>query len=126
MADGYTPYQDAAEFWDPQSPINVVLGTLTGSADGYNNWAFFFAGNVYIGHDASTPSMQLAIAEPHRDHHHAGVPALRAERPHVLPDRRHPNGALPVERLASSSRSIRSRATIRPATTAEASGLMLE
>ena len=45
MAVGYTPYQDAAEFWDPQAPINVVLGTLTGSADGYNNWAFFFAGN---------------------------------------------------------------------------------
>jgi serine/threonine protein kinase len=61
MAVGYTPYQNAAEFWDPQSPINVVLGTLTGSADGYNNWAFFFAGNVYIGHDASTPSMQLEV-----------------------------------------------------------------
>ncbi len=99
MAVGYTPNQNAAEFWDPQSPINVVLGTLTGSADGYNNWAFFFAGNVYIGHDAASPSMQPRGREPHRHHHHVGVPDLRAERPHVLPDRRHPDGALPVERL---------------------------
>jgi serine/threonine protein kinase len=60
-AAGYTPYQDDGVYWDPQAPINVVLGTLTGSADGYNNWAFFFAGNRYIGHDATTPSMQIAI-----------------------------------------------------------------
>jgi serine/threonine protein kinase len=61
MAAGYTPYQDDGEFWDPQAPINVILGTLTGSADGHSNWAFFFAGNRYIGHDAPTPSWQLAI-----------------------------------------------------------------
>jgi hypothetical protein len=61
MAANYTPYQNDGEFWDPQAPINVVLGTLTGSADGYNNWAFFFAGNTYIGHDATTPSMQLSV-----------------------------------------------------------------
>ncbi len=60
-AAGYTPYQNDGEFWDPQAPINVILGTLTGSADGYNNWAFFFVGNTYIGHDAPTPSMQIAI-----------------------------------------------------------------
>jgi serine/threonine protein kinase len=60
-AAGYTPSQNDGQFWDPQAPINVVLGTLTGSADGYNNWAFFFAGNSYIGHDATSPSMQIAI-----------------------------------------------------------------
>jgi serine/threonine protein kinase len=61
MADDYTPYENSAEFWDPTAPINVILGTLTNSADGYNNWAFFFAGNRYIGHDTTDPSLALAI-----------------------------------------------------------------
>jgi hypothetical protein len=61
MAAGYTPYPDAGEFWDPQAPINAVLGTQTGSADGDSNWAFFFAGNTYIGHDTTSPSVALSI-----------------------------------------------------------------
>ena len=61
MADGYTPYDNTAAFWDPTAPINVILGTLTSSADGFNNWAFFFAGNRYIGHDTSDPSLELAV-----------------------------------------------------------------
>ncbi len=61
MADGYTPYANSASFWDPTAPINVILATLTNSADGYNNWAFFFVGNKYIGHDASDPSLTISI-----------------------------------------------------------------
>ncbi|HEX4017354.1 MAG TPA: protein kinase [Frankiaceae bacterium] len=61
MADDYTPYEDAAEFWDPTAPINVILGTFTNSGDGYNNWAFFFAGGQYIGHDTTSPSMAVSI-----------------------------------------------------------------
>ncbi len=59
--DGYTPYSDSASNWDPTAPINVILGTLTGSADGFNNWAFFFAGNTFIGHDTSDPSAQISV-----------------------------------------------------------------
>ena len=59
--DGYTPYSDSASNWDPSAQINVILGTLTGSADGFNNWAFFFAGNTFIGHDASNPSNQISV-----------------------------------------------------------------
>jgi LppP/LprE lipoprotein len=61
MDDGYTPYSDSASNWDPSAPINVILGTLSGSADGFNNWAFFFAGNTYIGHDTSDPSAQISV-----------------------------------------------------------------
>ena len=61
MADGYTPYSDDAAGWDPQAPVNVILATLTASADGYNNWAFFFVGNTYIGHDTKEPSLGISI-----------------------------------------------------------------
>ncbi len=63
VADGYTPYDNTAATWDPTAPINVVLGTLTNSADGFNNWAFFFAGNRYIGHDTSDPSLALEVGD---------------------------------------------------------------
>lgn len=59
--DGYTPYADSSSNWDPTAPINVILATKSGSADGYNNWAYFFAGNTYIGHDASDPSIQISV-----------------------------------------------------------------
>jgi hypothetical protein len=62
QADGYTPFSDAAATWDPTAPINVILGTLTGSADGYNQWAFFFVGNRYIGHDTKDPSITISVA----------------------------------------------------------------
>jgi hypothetical protein len=62
MAAGYTPYENSGTFWDPSAPINVILGTLTNSADGFNNWAFFFAGNRYIGHATSDPSLAISIA----------------------------------------------------------------
>ncbi len=61
LAAGYTPSSDASASWDPQAPINVILATLTGSADGYNNWAFFFVGNRYIGHDTKDPSLTIAV-----------------------------------------------------------------
>ena len=61
MGDDYTPYDDSASNWDPMAPINVILATKTGSADGYNNWAFFFAGNTYIGHDTSDPSTAISV-----------------------------------------------------------------
>lgn len=60
-ADGYTPDENASTFWDPTAPINVIVATLTGSADGYNNRAFFFADGRYIGHDTKNPSTGIAI-----------------------------------------------------------------
>ncbi len=59
MDDGYTADQDAASFWNPQAPINAIIGTLTSSADGASQWAFFFAGNQYIGHDTKDPSYEV-------------------------------------------------------------------
>jgi hypothetical protein len=45
----------------PNDPINVVIASETDKQDGYSNFAFFFAGNTYIGMDAQTPSRSLTI-----------------------------------------------------------------
>ena len=85
MAAGYTPYENSGTFWDPSAPINVILGTLTNSADGFNNWAFFFAGNRYIGHDTSDPQPGDLHRGPHPDGHHLELHAVRAVRPNCCP-----------------------------------------
>jgi LppP/LprE lipoprotein len=56
---GYTP-SNTSEY-HPQQTLRVLLGTLTGSADGYNQRAFFFLDGKYIGTDASQPSASIRV-----------------------------------------------------------------
>ena len=58
-AHGYTP-NDASEY-HPNQTLRVLLGTRAGSADGYDQRAFFFLSGRYIGTDASQPSASLRV-----------------------------------------------------------------
>jgi hypothetical protein len=53
---GYTP---DLKSWDSFFKLNVLIGTFTRSADGYNKRAFFFLGRRYLGTDAAAPSASL-------------------------------------------------------------------
>ena len=39
----------------------MLIGTRNGSADGYNQLAFFFLGNHYLGTDSSQPSASMRV-----------------------------------------------------------------
>jgi LppP/LprE lipoprotein len=58
-AHGYTP-NDTSEYHSGQT-LGVLVGTRTGSGDGYGQQAFFFVNGRYIGTDASEPSATLRV-----------------------------------------------------------------
>ncbi len=58
-ANGYTA-NNAAEY-HPNQTLRVLIGTRTGSGDGYGQRAFFFIDGHYLGTDAKEPSAQLKV-----------------------------------------------------------------
>ena len=58
-AHGYTP-EDTSDY-HPNQTLRVLIGTRTGSADGYDQRAFFFLDGHYIGTDASQPSASVRV-----------------------------------------------------------------
>jgi hypothetical protein len=58
-ANGFTP-NDTSEYHANQT-LRVLVGTRTGSGDGYGQRAFFFVGGRYIGTDAKEPSAKLRV-----------------------------------------------------------------
>jgi hypothetical protein len=56
---GYSP-NNVSEY-HPSQTLRVLLGTRTGSADGYDQRAFFFLDGKYIGTDASQPSASIRV-----------------------------------------------------------------
>jgi hypothetical protein len=58
-AHGYTA-GDLSEY-HPGQTLRVLVGTRTGSADGYNHLAFFFLGSHYLGTDSSQPSASIRV-----------------------------------------------------------------
>lgn len=58
-ARGYTP-NDTAEYHDTQT-LRVLIGTRSGSGDGYGQQAFFFVGGRYIGTDTKEPSATIKV-----------------------------------------------------------------
>ncbi|MDE3069898.1 MAG: LppP/LprE family lipoprotein [Acidobacteriota bacterium] len=59
-AHGYTP-NDTSQYHAGQT-LRVLVGTRSGSGDGYGQLAFFFIGGRYIGTDSSQPSATLSVA----------------------------------------------------------------
>ncbi|MCL5961803.1 MAG: LppP/LprE family lipoprotein [Chloroflexi bacterium] len=57
---GYTVFNTST--FNPGAILNVLIGTLTGSADGYNQLAFFFHSGNYLGTDTANPSAQVSVA----------------------------------------------------------------
>jgi hypothetical protein len=58
-AHGYTAGNSSD--YHPGQTLRVLVGTRTGSGDGYGQQAFFFVGERYIGTDASDPSASVKI-----------------------------------------------------------------
>jgi uncharacterized protein YceK len=56
---GYTP-NDTSEYHANQT-LRVLVGTRTGSADGYGQQAFFFLDGRYIGTDTKEPSATVKV-----------------------------------------------------------------
>jgi hypothetical protein len=56
---GYTP-NDTAEY-HPDQTLQVLVGTRTGSGDGYDQRAFFFLDGHYLGTDARDPSASVKV-----------------------------------------------------------------
>jgi hypothetical protein len=58
-AAGFTP-NDTSEYHSNQT-LRVLVGTRTGSGDGYGQRAFFFVNGRYIGTDAKESSAKLKV-----------------------------------------------------------------
>ena len=58
-ARGFTP-NDTSQYHSNQT-LRVLVGTRTGSGDGYGQQAFFFIDGRYIGTDAKEPSATLKV-----------------------------------------------------------------
>ncbi len=58
-AHGYTP--DNTSEYHPTQALRVLVGTRTGSTDGYDQQAFFFVNGRYIGTDAKEPSASVKV-----------------------------------------------------------------
>ncbi|HEX5853789.1 MAG TPA: LppP/LprE family lipoprotein [Solirubrobacteraceae bacterium] len=56
---GYTP--NSTSEYHPEQTLRVLVGTRTGSADGYGQRAFFFVGGRYIGTDTKEPSATVKV-----------------------------------------------------------------
>ena len=64
-----------------------IAGTAIGSADGYNNWVFFYDGTTYLGTDTaqSSPGLQL-LGSVRLGRDRRTVRQLRAKRSTLLPE----------------------------------------
>ena len=58
-ARGFAPNNTSD--YHPGQTLRVLIGTRTGSGDGYGQQAFFFVNGRYIGTDASQPSATLRV-----------------------------------------------------------------
>jgi len=58
-AHGFTP-NNTSEY-HPNQALRVLVGTRTGSADGYGQQAFFFVNGRYIGTDAKESSASVRV-----------------------------------------------------------------
>jgi hypothetical protein len=58
-AKGYTPGETSQ--YRPDQTLRVLVGTRTGSSDGYGQQAFFFVDGHYLGTDTSQPSAAVKV-----------------------------------------------------------------
>lgn len=56
---GYTPAETSQ--YHPSQTLRVLVGTRTGSSDGYGQQAFFFVAGRYIGTDTKEPSATVKV-----------------------------------------------------------------
>ncbi len=82
-AHGYTP-NSTSDYHSGQT-LRVLIGTRTGSGDGYGQQAFFFIDGRYIGTDASEPSATLKVVAQSDTEVTLAYPLYRAHDPLCCP-----------------------------------------
>lgn len=82
-AHGYTP-NDTAEYHAGQT-LRVLVGTRTGSGDGYGQQAFFFIGGRYLGTDTKEPSATLRVVSQNDTEVAISYPLYRSSDPLCCP-----------------------------------------
>ena len=80
---GFTP-TDSSQYHANQA-LRVLLGTRTGSGDGYGQQAFFFVNGRYIGTDAKAPSATLRVLSQSDTEVTLGYPLYRRNDPLCCP-----------------------------------------
>jgi LppP/LprE lipoprotein len=83
QAHGYTP-NDTSQY-HPDQTLTVLVGTRTGSADGYQQQAFFFLNGRYIGTDTSQPSASIKVVSQGDTEVALAYPLYRAHDPLCCP-----------------------------------------
>src|SRR5439155_13074538 len=82
-AHGFTP-KSTSDYHSGQT-LRVLLGTRTGSADGYGQEAFFFVNGRYIGTDTREPSAKLRVVAQGDTEVTLAYPLYRAREPLCCP-----------------------------------------
>ena len=82
-ARGYTP-NDTSEYHSGQT-LRVLVGTRTGSADGYGQQAFFFLDGHYLGTDTKEASAKVKIVSQNDTEVAVAYPLYRAGDPLCCP-----------------------------------------
>jgi hypothetical protein len=82
-AHGFTP-QGTSDY-HPAQTLRVLVGTRTGSADGYGQQAFFFVNGRYIGTDTREPSAKLRVVAQGDTEVTLAYPLYRASDPLCCP-----------------------------------------
>jgi hypothetical protein len=82
-AHGYTP--NATSDFHPDQTLGVLVGTRTGSGDGYNQQAFFFVNGKYIGTDTAQPSASVKVVSQSDTEVTLAYPLYRAHDPLCCP-----------------------------------------
>jgi hypothetical protein len=82
-AHGYTA-GNSSNYHSSQT-LRVLVGTRTGSGDGYGQQAFFFVGERYIGTDASAPSASVKVVAQSDTEVTLAYPLYRAHDPLCCP-----------------------------------------
>jgi hypothetical protein len=82
-ARGYSP-NDTAEYHSGQT-LRVLVGTRTGSADGYGQQAFFFVDGHYLGTDTKEASAKVKVVAQDDTEVAVAYPLYRAGDPLCCP-----------------------------------------
>jgi hypothetical protein len=82
-AHGFTA--DDTSDYHPEQTLRVLVGTRTGSGDGYEQQAFFFVDGRYIGTDASEPSASVRVVGQSDTEVTLAYPLYRAHDPLCCP-----------------------------------------
>jgi hypothetical protein len=80
---GYSPSETSQ--YHPSQTLRVLIGTRTGSSDGYGQQAFFFVDGRYIGTDTKEPSATVKVLSQSDTEVALGYPLYRAGDPLASP-----------------------------------------